>query len=108
MKYGVGIDVSKGKSTISILSVEGEVIEEPFEINHDLSKLNLPKDKINYASMVSNPIKIEYKDDYKYALINGCDLKKAMDLRLFKKNGKQFTSLLYILIFSLGTPQSSR
>ena len=30
MKYGVGIDVSKGKSTISILSIEGEVIEEPF------------------------------------------------------------------------------
>ncbi len=52
----------------------------------DLSKLNLPKDKINYASMVSNPIKIEYKDDYKYALINGFDLKKAMDLRLFKNN----------------------
>ena len=41
MKYGVGIDVSKGKSTISILSVEGEVIEEPFEINHDLSNLDL-------------------------------------------------------------------
>ena len=39
MKYGVGIDVSKGKSTVSILSVEGEVIEEPFEINHDLSNL---------------------------------------------------------------------
>ena len=37
MKYGVGIDVSKGKSTVSVLSVEGEIIEEPFEINHDLS-----------------------------------------------------------------------
>ena len=30
MKYGVGIDVSKGKSTIAILSTEGEIIEEPF------------------------------------------------------------------------------
>ena len=28
MKYGVGIDVSKGKSTVAILSIEGEVIEE--------------------------------------------------------------------------------
>lgn len=27
MKYGVGIDISKGKSTIAILSVVGEVIE---------------------------------------------------------------------------------
>ena len=36
MKYGVGIDVSKGKSTVAILSIAGEVIEEPFEINHDI------------------------------------------------------------------------
>ena len=41
MKYGVGIDVSKGKSTVAILSIEGEVIEEPFEINHDINGLNL-------------------------------------------------------------------
>ena len=34
MKYGVGIDVSKGKSTVAILSAVGEVIEEPFEINN--------------------------------------------------------------------------
>lgn len=27
MKYGVGIDVSKGKSTIAIISNEGEIIE---------------------------------------------------------------------------------
>ncbi len=47
MKYGVGIDVSKGKSTVSILSVEGEVIEEPFEINHDLSNLDLFNEKLS-------------------------------------------------------------
>lgn len=43
MKYGVGIDVSKGKSTVAILSINGEVIEMPFDINHDvedLEKLN--------------------------------------------------------------------
>ena len=34
MKYGVGIDVSKGKSTVAILPVEREVIEEPLEITH--------------------------------------------------------------------------
>ncbi len=37
MKYVVGIDISKGKSTIAIISVVGEVIEEPFEINHLIS-----------------------------------------------------------------------
>jgi len=46
MKYGVGIDISKGKSTIAILSIEGEVIEEPFEINHDVDGLNFLEEKI--------------------------------------------------------------
>lgn len=46
MKYGVGIDVSKGKSTVAILSCTGEVIEEPFEINHDIDGLNLLEEKI--------------------------------------------------------------
>ena len=46
MKYGVGIDISKGKSTIAIISVVGEVIEEPFEINHDIEGLNLLEEKI--------------------------------------------------------------
>ena len=46
MKYGVGIDISKGKSTIAILSVAGEVIEEPFEIEHDINGLNLLEEKI--------------------------------------------------------------
>lgn len=44
MKYGVGIDISKGKSTIAILSIEGEVIKEPFEFSHsqnDLDNLDL-------------------------------------------------------------------
>ena len=46
MKDGVGIDVSKGKSTVAILSIEGEVIEEPFEINHDINGLNLLEEKL--------------------------------------------------------------
>lgn len=46
MKYGVGIDVSKGKSTVAILSIAGEVIEEPFEISHDIDGLNLLEEKI--------------------------------------------------------------
>lgn len=46
MKYGVGIDVSKGKSTVAILSVEGEIIEEPFEIIHDINGLTLLEEKM--------------------------------------------------------------
>ncbi len=46
MKYGVGIDVSKGKSTVAILSAVGEVIEEPFEIKHDIEGLNFLDEKL--------------------------------------------------------------
>ena len=46
MKYGVGIDVSKGKSTVAILSIAGEVIETPFEINHDVEGLKLLEKKL--------------------------------------------------------------
>lgn len=45
MKCGVGIDVSKGKSTIAVLSVAGELIVEPFEINHDVVGLKLLEEK---------------------------------------------------------------
>ena len=46
MKYGVGIDISKGKSTVAILSLAGEAIEEPFEITHDLNGLKVLEEKI--------------------------------------------------------------
>lgn len=46
MKYGVGIDISKGKSTVAILSVEGEIIEEPFEIMHNNEGLTLLEEKM--------------------------------------------------------------
>ena len=50
MKYGVGIDVSKGKSTIAILSIEGEVIEMPFDINHDVEDLEKLDKKLQMFS----------------------------------------------------------
>ena len=46
MKYGVGIDISKGKSTVAILSVEGEIIAEPFEIVHNSEGLGLLEEKV--------------------------------------------------------------
>lgn len=36
MKYRVGIDVSKCKSMVVILSIEEEVIEMPFDVVHDI------------------------------------------------------------------------
>ena len=64
MKQGVGIDVSKGKSTVSVLSVEGEIIEEPFEINHDLSNLNLLNKKLSTFSKEDLKIVLEQTGTY--------------------------------------------
>ena len=46
MKYGIGIDVSKRKSTIAVLSAAGVLIVEPFEINHDIEGVKLLEEKI--------------------------------------------------------------
>ena len=44
--YAVGIDVSKGKSTVAIITNEGEVIEKPFEIIHDQDGFQLLLSKV--------------------------------------------------------------
>ena len=103
MKYGVGIDVSKGKSTVSILSVEGEIIEEPFEINHDLSNLDLLNEKLSTFLKEDLKIVLEqtgtyhlpiltYLLDKGYCVIaeNPLKIKKYLDRNLRKaKNDKK-------------------
>lgn len=64
MKYGVGIDISKGKSTIAILSVVGEVIEMPFEISHDEKGLKLLEEKIKDISKENLKIVMEETGTY--------------------------------------------
>lgn len=46
MNYGVGVEISKGKSTIAIMSAEREIIEEPFEISHDIDGFELLENKL--------------------------------------------------------------
>ena len=36
----VGIDVSKGKSTVAVLRPFGEIVAEPFDVVHECSDLN--------------------------------------------------------------------
>lgn len=47
MKYGVGIDVSKGKSTVAIVSQVGEVIELPFEVEHTIEGMQFLENKLS-------------------------------------------------------------
>ena len=106
MKYGVGIDVSKGKSTVAILSIEGEVIEMPFDINHDVEDLEKLDKKLQKFSKEDLKIVLEqtgtyhlpiltYLLDKKYCVIaeNALKIKKYLDRSLRKAKTDKKDSL---------------
>lgn len=106
MKYGVGIDVSKGKSTVAILSIEGEVIEMPFDINHDVEDLEKLDKKLQKFSKEDLKIVLEqtgtyhlpiltYLLDKEYCVIaeNALKLKKYLDRSLRKAKTDKKDSL---------------
>jgi len=106
MKYGVGIDVSKGKSTISMLSIAGEVIEEPFEINHDLNGLSILKGKLEKFSKDDIKIVLEQTGTYHLIILtflldegycviaeNSLKIKKYLDRSLRKAKNDRKDSL---------------
>ena len=106
MKYGVGIDVSKGKSTVAILSIEGEVIEMPFDINHDVEDLEKLDKKLQKLSKEDLKIVLEqtgtyhlpiltYLLDKEYCVIaeNALKIKKYLDRSLRKAKTDKKDSL---------------
>ena len=97
MKYGVGIDISKGKSTISIMKNGGEVIEPSFEINHDIDGLdllvkkleNIPKEDLKIVMEETGTYHLPvlyYLIDKGYFVIaeNALKIKKYLDRGLRK------------------------
>ena len=97
MKYGVGIDISKGKSTISIMKNDGEVIESSFEINHDIDGLdllvkkleNIPKEDLKIVMEETGTYHLPvlyYLIDKGYFVIaeNALKIKKYLDRGLRK------------------------
>jgi transposase len=46
MYNAVGIDASKGKSTVTVLQPGGKVIRKPFDVSHSLSELKRLADYI--------------------------------------------------------------
>ena len=104
--YAVGIDVSKGKSTIAIVTTEGEVIEEPFEIIHDqdgfdilLSKVKeYGKEKIKFLMEAIGhyhlPIlNLLLENDYFVCVENAYIIKKYCDMDLRKAKTDRKDSL---------------
>lgn len=46
MKFGVGIDVSKGKSTVAILSLDGVCLAKPFTVYHTVDGFKFLEEKL--------------------------------------------------------------
>ncbi len=106
MKYGVGIDISKGKSTIAILSLEGEVVEEPFEINHDINGVEILEEKIKDIPKEDLKIVMEETGTYQLPILvyllekgyfvvaeNALKIKKYLDRELRKAKTDKKDSL---------------
>ena len=106
--YAVGIDVSKGKSTISIISLDGEIIEEPFEINHDqegfsnllLKIKDFKKEEIKFLMEATGHYHLPLlnsllENDYFVCVENALIIKKYcdMDLRKVKNDRKDSLKL---------------
>ena len=97
MFYSIGVDVSMGKSTIAIISIEGEVISEPFEIEHTKSGFNLilekikniPKDNVKFVmestgNYCKSLLKIIIDSGYFVTVENPLTIKKYCDMNIRK------------------------
>ena len=97
MKYGVGIDISKGKSTVAIMSIEGEIIETPFEIIHNNEGLELLEKKMKNINKEDLKIVMESTGTYHLPVLgylldkgyfavskNALEIKKYLDRGLRK------------------------
>lgn len=91
MKYGVGIDVSKGKSTISIITTDGEIIKEPFDINHTIQDLNNLKNILDKFPINNIKIVMEATGNYHlpiYNFLSNCNyfvvVENALKIKKFK------------------------
>lgn len=68
--YSVGFDVSKGKSTVAIISIEGEVITKPFEIEHTKSGFQIIENQIKNHPKENIKFIMESTGNYHLPLLN--------------------------------------
>lgn len=67
--YAVGIDVSKGKSTVAIVTTEGKMIEKPFEITHDDNGIKVLFQKIREFPKEEVRFLLEATSHYHYPVL---------------------------------------
>ena len=65
----VGIDVSKGKSTVAVLRPFGEIVAEPFDVVHECSDLNKLADFIKSLPGETKVV-MEYTGNYYLPIAN--------------------------------------
>ena len=64
MKSVLSIDVANGKSEVLLITEHGEVLIEPYEVNHCLSEFNLLKNKIDNYKLDNLTILMESTSTY--------------------------------------------
>ena len=61
--YAVGIDVSKGRSTIAVVKPFGEIVAKPFEVRHTKSGMN---DLVNYLNTLDGECRVVLEHTGRY------------------------------------------
>ena len=62
MKSVLSVDVANGKSEVLLITEHGEVLIEPYEINHCLNEFNLLKDQIDSFNLDDLTIFMAFDD----------------------------------------------
>jgi len=70
MHIAVGVDVSKGKSTIAIVSTEGEVLHTPFDIEHTKQGIDSMLEKLKFYRKEDIKFLMEATGHYHIPLLN--------------------------------------
>lgn len=103
--YAVGIDISKEKSTVAVISKEGKMLLKPFEIDHNNKGISLllekvkeyPKEKIRFLMEATSHYHYQMLQaliDEKYwvCVENALTIKKYCDTDIRKvKNDKKYS-----------------
>ena len=83
MKDEIG---EKYAETLRSILGKSDMIIVPTDEDIKISDIKIENDKVNMFTDLSSPIALKYKDDYKYVLLDGLEIEKAVESNLLKHN----------------------
>lgn len=99
MQSVLAIDVAKGKSMVSLISSCGEVLIEPYEINHcinDFTNLlnRIKKQKLDNVSVIMEPTGIYHRTVERFFIENNFKVFviNALYSKMYKRNSRKTKS----------------